>query len=116
MKFETKYNLGDKVWFIKRDVIQCKCGGCGTNTYRTKKIYVMQGTIDYISCWAEPCCDGWTNRVSYGCENTEFNEYFDRDCYATKKEALAELKKVRIKDAKDKLKRKKACEKTRKLG
>lgn len=48
MEIKTKFNVGDKVWYVAYDNIAYDCPHCGEECYNEKPCGVKQGDIDEI--------------------------------------------------------------------
>ena len=48
MEIKTKFNVGDKVWYVAYDNIAYDCPHCGEECYYEKPCGVKQGAIDEI--------------------------------------------------------------------
>lgn len=49
MEIKTKFNVGDKVWYVAYDHIAYDCPICDEETYEVKPIGVMQGDVEQIN-------------------------------------------------------------------
>ena len=49
MDIKTKFNVGDKVWYVAYDNIACDCPICEGYAYEEKPCGVRQGEVDCIT-------------------------------------------------------------------
>lgn len=49
MEIKTKFNVGDKVWYVAYDHLAYDCPICEEEAYETKPIGVRQGDIEQIT-------------------------------------------------------------------
>ena len=49
MEIKTKFNVGDKVWYVAYDHLAYDCPICEEEAYETKPIGVRQGDVEQIS-------------------------------------------------------------------
>ena len=90
MEIKTKFNVGDKVWFVAFDNIAYDCPLCDEETYDVKPRGVMQGEIEEITITHNLTRHEESYKVVCGRYNSGLCAFTDRHAdrvYATQHEA-----------------------------
>ena len=90
MEIKTKFNVGDKVWYVAYDNIAYDCPHCGEECYYEKPCGVEQGDIDEIRITHNICYHNEFYKIIIKRGESGLCLYSDRQAdrvYATEEEA-----------------------------
>ena len=90
MKIKTKFNVGDKVWYVSYDNIAYDCPHCGEECYNEKPCGAKQGEIYEICITHNICYHNESYKIIAERYESGICSYTDRQAnrvYATEEEA-----------------------------